>query len=74
MRVVIKTYYYIEDEDYKEIVACMKYNHLTYRKVAKELGLSCAYLHDVIHNRRPMNQKIMNYFKNKGVRFVWEED
>ena len=74
MRVVIKTLYYIEDEDYKEIIKCMKDNKLTYRKIAKELGISSTFLHDMIHYRRPISMNVVNYFKSKGVHFVWEED
>lgn len=74
MKVIVKRFYYLNKEEIALVRRWMKDNNTSYRKLGKELGVSGSYLHDMIHNRRSVNEKLLEYFASKGLSFKWEKD
>ena len=67
MRIEHKVIYRFDNEDERNFVKYMEDNGLSYRKVAKELGVSCAYLHDMAHNHKALSKCFVEYLKKKGL-------
>lgn len=67
MRIEHKIIYRFDNEDKQQFAQYMKDNGLSYRKVAKELGVSGSYLHDMVKNNRALSKDFVEYLKKKGL-------
>ena len=57
----IKTIIYFEKEDLKVFNDYKKANNLSLRKIGKEIGISGAYIDDMVKGRRAINEKFLSW-------------
>ena len=69
-----KTIIRFEKEDLKVFNAYKKANKLSLRKIGKEIGISSAYIDDMIKGRRAINDKFFSWLvSNHLVKYLNEK-
>ena len=68
MKKIIKTYYFLDEEDKKNIKKQMLDMNLKLKDMAKALGLSSAYVSSILSGERNLTEKIIEQFASVGIK------
>ena len=71
MKTIVKIHYVLDEEDKKSIKKQMIDLELPLRKMARNLGVSSAYLCDVIKGNRYFTPKLKEQFESQGIPCVF---
>ena len=68
MKKITKTYYFLDEEDKKNIKKQMLDMNLKLKDIAKTLGLSSAYVSSILNGERNLTDKIIEQFASVGIK------
>lgn len=66
-RKFVKTYYFLDENDYKDIKKQMVDLNLNGSRLAKKLYISDAYLSAILHGKRRVTPEMLEALKNEGI-------
>lgn len=72
MERIVKVYYILNENDKNSIKEQMTQLGLTYRKMAKNLGISATFLSDLINSNRHLTSIHKKMFESQGIVFKGE--
>ena len=61
MKIENKTYLTFEEQDRKEFCRWKDKHDLSYRQIAREIGVSCTFLCDMVAGKNYVNGKFLQY-------------
>lgn len=72
MKKFVKVYYRLDEDDKIEIKIQLLKMNKTLRECARELGVSVAYLSEIINGNKNVSETILKQFKQVGIKINLE--
>jgi transcriptional regulator with XRE-family HTH domain len=73
MKEIVKIHYVLDKEDKKSIQKQMIDLNLNYRKLAQQLGISLAYVADLLNGNRNLTKELKDKLEILGIQLKGEE-
>lgn len=66
MKVVIKKYYFFDNEDKKRLKVFLAQKDMSYQEFADKIGISKPLLSAIVNGKRALTQNVANKFQENG--------
>lgn len=66
MKVVIKKYYFFNNEDKKRLKVFLAQKDMSYQEFADKIGISKPLLSAIVNGKRALTQQVANKFQENG--------